>query len=220
MNGLQATNADISGKVTATSGSFSGSLNVPADDGTFTYAKANNFGLYMDSSTAFQSGRNDYHYGYTSRGAILHIEQYGSSKSFRGIYCNGEVEFQGVTQLLRTTNNQNDDTVDALIVEGINNKKRLINNGVVTLNNDVMFNGIYKRIKNSTFSLPSSPFNGQTYIVKGLGGAYVFATNYPIYHGDSASVCVNANASWNIGGETALLIFDSTEQAWMMLFSA
>lgn len=220
MNGLKATDADISGKITATSGSFSGTLNVPADSGEFTYAKKNNFGLYMNSGKGFESKRSDYLHGYVSRGAILRIEQLTSSGAFRGIYCDGEVEFQGVTQLLRSADRQDNDAVDALIVEGINNKERLVNDGVSQFNSDVVFNGVYKRIKDTTFRLPASPVNGQTYIVKGIGNALVYATNYPIYNGDSASVAVPANSSWNTGEGTALMVFDALEGAWMMIYSA
>ena len=123
MDGFTATNATITGAITATSGSFNGTLTIPADDGTFTYAKNNAFGLYMNSGAAFTSGRADYLYGYTQRGAILRIEQITATSSFRGIYGNCEVEIQGITQLLRTPSKINDETVFALIVEGIDNKK-------------------------------------------------------------------------------------------------
>lgn len=170
----------------------------------------------MGSGNAFQSGRTDYLAGTTARGAILRIEQMASSNSFRGIFGNCEVEIQGTTQLLRTASNQNNSAKDALIVEGVDNK------GNLKVSGDTILPGIMKHIPDrGTFSLPSSPTHGQMYIVKGFGGgSNIYANGHPIMAGGSVSDVVASNGTWNIGGGTALLVYDGTAEKWIMVYPA
>jgi len=200
---LVASNVDISGAIRATSGSFNGTLSVPADDGSFTYAKNNAFGLYMDSGTAFTSGRADYLYGYTQRGAILRIEQITATSSFRGIYGNCEVEIQGVTQLLRTANKINDDTVFALIVEGIDNKKMtktvgIKNSGRRVVNvketsstsysvGDSDEKIVFTRSGDQSVTLPSSPEDGREIWLRNKNGGTVSVSASHTMVGDNPS---------------------------------
>lgn len=121
---------------TITNINASGSITLPSDTGTFTYSKSNVFGLFMDSSAVFDSPRIDYYYGYQGRGAILRIEHYNNlgNKSFRGIFCAGDAEFQGVTQLLRKNGSAES---YSLIVEGIDNKEVTCTAGLVNKGKNV-----------------------------------------------------------------------------------
>ncbi len=83
------------------------------------------FGVRIKDTSAFTSPRSDYLSNYTTRGGLLSIfarTLNDPSNTYRGIYCEGEAEIQGVTQLLKSNANKNNANIDALIVEGVNNK--------------------------------------------------------------------------------------------------
>lgn len=136
---LKAVDGEFSGKVTATSGSFTGSLTLPADNGVFSYRGANTtygaFGLYMNSSLAITGQRTDYRNGGTTRGAVLRIEAARTSSSYRGIYCKGDAEVQGITQLLKASTS---DSYNALIAEGITDKGELTVDGNFNANGQMI----------------------------------------------------------------------------------
>lgn len=136
---LKAVNGEFSGKFTATNGSFTGSLTLPADDGVFSYGGANTtygaFGLYMNSSLAISGQRTDYRNGGTTRGAVLRIEAARTSSSYRGIYCKGDAEVQGITQLLKASTS---DSYNALIAEGITDKGELTVDGNFNANGQMI----------------------------------------------------------------------------------
>ena len=92
--------------------------------GTFVNGDST-FGVRIKNEQSFQSPRADHISNGMTRGGLLSIFARNSlndpSNTYRGIYCEGEAEIQGVTQLLRSAANKNAD-IDALIVEGVDNK--------------------------------------------------------------------------------------------------
>lgn len=136
---LKAINGEFEGKVTATSGSFTGSLTLPADSGVFSYGGTDTtygaFGLYMNSSLAISGQRTDYRNGGTTRGAVLRIEAARTNSSYRGIYCKGDAEVQGITQLLKASTS---DSYNALIAEGITDKGELTVDGNFNANGQMI----------------------------------------------------------------------------------
>ena len=94
--------------------------------GTFVNGNST-FGVRIKDVQSFTSPRADLLSNNTTRGGLLSIfgrnpnNPNDPSNTYRGIYCEGESEFQGVTQLLRSAANKNAD-IDALIVEGVDNK--------------------------------------------------------------------------------------------------
>ena len=92
--------------------------------GTFVNGDST-FGVRIKDVQSFTSPRADLLSNNTTRGGLLSIFARNSindpSNTYRGIYCEGEAEIQGVTQLLRSAANKNKD-IDALIVEGVDNK--------------------------------------------------------------------------------------------------
>ena len=111
------------GTLVASNANISGNLTIPSTGGSVSYSNANgNFGFFLSSMTAFESRRSDYLSGGTTRGALLHIKTLAVSNTYRGIFCDAEVEMQGKTQLLRAYSDRDNQAVNALIVEGIDNK--------------------------------------------------------------------------------------------------
>ena len=198
---LIASNADISGKIT-----------IPADSGSFTYQSANMFGLYMDSSASFNT-RFDYLSNGTTRGAILRIEQITASSQFRGIFCNGESEFQGVTQLLRTASNKDNPDKDALIVEGVDNKGNSKVAGKTIITSYYITDAASYTLSESTsilvctrngdqnITVPSSGVNGQIIRIKKNNSGWCFIK-------DRSGNLINQIA---LDRGCAFIIYDGTE---------
>lgn len=196
---------------TITNINASGSITLPSDTGTFTYSKDNQFGLYMNSSQVFTTTRNDYIKQSTERGAILRIEQINQSSSFRGLFCDGEVEIIGITQLLRTPNA--DFTVDALIVEGIDNKRAIKTVGVVnsgrnvrhtvsvdastysvTVYDDIIF---LSSSSKQTVTFPSDPETGREIWIRNIQGTAEINFNGKSATGNSPDTISNTD-KWHI----------------------
>lgn len=189
----------------------SGSITLPSDTGTFTYSEYNQFGLYMNSSERFTTSRTDYLKGSTDRGAILRIEQIYQNPSFRGLFCDGEVEIIGITQLLRTPNA--DFTVDALIVEGIDNKRAIKTVGVVnsgrnvrhtvsvnastysvTVDDDIIF---LSSSSKQTVTFPSDPETGREIWIRNIQGTAEINFNGKSATGNSPDTISNTD-KWHI----------------------
>lgn len=195
---------------TITNINASGSITLPSDTGKFTYSKDNVFGLYMDSSDAFQAARADFYYGYTQRGAILRIEQLTSTKSFRGIYCNGEVEILGVTQLLKTPSSAEN---YSLIVEGVDNKGEtktagLVNTGRSIRHTTTVSSASYSVAADDeiiflsgnlqqTVTFPSAPEEGREIWIRNVTGTARIEFNGKTCYGDSPG-SINQTTRWHL----------------------
>ena len=195
---------------TITNINASGSITLPSNTGKFSYSKDNFFGLYMDSSEVFQAAKADFYYGYTQRGAILRIEQLTSTKSFRGIYCNGEVEILGVTQLLKTpTSTEN----YSLIVEGVDNKGETKTAGLVNTGRSIRHTTSVSSASYSvaaddeiiflsgnlqqTVTFPSAPEEGREIWIRNVVGLARIDFNGKNCYGDSPG-SINQTTRWHI----------------------
>lgn len=196
---------------TITNINASGSITLPSDKGKFTYSEYGQFGLYMNSREPFTTSRTDYLKGSTDRGAILRIEQINQDSSFRGLFCDGEVEIIGITQLLRTPNA--DFTVDALIVEGIDNKRAIKTVGVVnsgrnvrhtvsvdtstysvTDYDDIIF---LSSSSKQTVTFPSNPETGREIWIRNIQGTAEINFNGKNATGNSPGTISNTD-KWHI----------------------
>ena len=209
-------------------------MNDAVVNGTFTNGTFNetthrsSFGVFLKNVATITSQRNDYLSGSTTRGGLVSI--FGRSgvndpsNTYRGLYCEGEAEIQGVTQLLRSNANKNNSSVNALIVEGVDNKGNETVAGSLNANGALNVNGplnLAGCLKTSNFTLPQSPSNGQTYIFKAKNGetVKVFNPYHAIINGSNNSNAVAAGSEFDTGGYTVMLIFSSYHNAWLIMQS-
>lgn len=132
------------------------------------------FGVVIQEERAFNSPRTDYlnnpNYG---RGALLSVYARNAinvpSNSFRGIYCEGEVEIQGVTQLLKPVlpdGSQPSTSIPyALIVEGVDNRGDSLVSGNLTMRGK-MVSERYFVTSNATETIPQTA----TFVVANRNG--------------------------------------------------
>ena len=132
------------------------------------------FGVVIQEERAFNSPRTDYlnspNYG---RGALLSVYARNAinvpSNSFRGIYCEGEAEIQGVTQLLKPVlpdGSQPSTPIPyALIVEGVDNRGDSLVSGNLTMRGK-MVSERYFVTSNATETIPQTA----TFVVANRNG--------------------------------------------------
>lgn len=125
------------GKLVASGASVSGTfINGDFNEST----RRCTFGVVIQNEAAFTSPRTDYLNQQYGRGGLLSIFARNAlnvpSNSFRGVYCEGEVEIQGVTQLLKPVlpdgSQPSTNIPYALIAEGVDNRGDSIVSGDTT----------------------------------------------------------------------------------------
>ena len=234
-NGVSKFSVDANGNVTMNNATMNNAtMNNAVVNGTFangTFDETTHrstFGVFLKGVLPITSQRNDYLGGTTTRGGLVSIfgrnDVNDPSNTYRGIYCEGEAEIQGVTQLLRSNANKNNSSVNALIVEGVDNKGNETVAGSLNANGPLNVNGALNLagcLKTSSFTLPQSPSNGQTYIFKAKSGETVKVSNpyHAIINGSNTSNAVAAGSEFNTGGYTVMLIFSSYHNAWLIMQS-
>lgn len=134
------------GKLVASGASVSGTfINGDFNEST----RRCTFGVVIQNEAAFTSPRPDYLTLQYGRGGLFSVFARNAinvpSKAFRGIYCEGEVEIQGVTQILKPVkpDGSQPDTpiLYALITEGVDNRGDSVISGDLRLNGKSIYQG-------------------------------------------------------------------------------